>query len=201
MWRRIALVLLLGLPVVFLVVGCAGQTPTSAASGYTSPNLDTSYPDALPAATQLALGTLLLEGTEQAVTPEQARTLLPLWQALQGRRIQDEAEMQAVFRAIEQAMTPEQLRAIASRRLTTEDLARWMTEHRPAFPQVTPGTGWAYPELRATLRAGQEGGSGGAWWQATPGARRTPGAAPREAGSFYLLLNMVVQMLSQKAGS
>lgn len=204
MRKRIAQAIALGFPILLLVAGCAGQTAGSAASvslNYTSPNLDTSYPDALPAATQLALGTLLLEGTDQAVSPEQARTLLPLWQALQGRRIQDPAEMQAVFRAIEQAMTPEQLRAIAGRRLTTEDLAQWMAEHRPALPQMTPGAGGPYPELRATLRVGQGWGNSGPWPQATPGARRTPGAAGRESGSFYLLLSSVVQLLSQRAGS
>ena len=51
---------------------------------YASPSLDTTYADALPVRLQLTLGTLLLEGTPEAITPEQAQTLLPLWQALQA---------------------------------------------------------------------------------------------------------------------
>ena len=46
--------------------------------------IDTSYSDALGVSDQLALGTLLLEGTGQAITPEQAAALLPLWQVIQG---------------------------------------------------------------------------------------------------------------------
>ncbi len=54
--------------------------------------LDTSYTDAAPAALQLLLGTLELDGSDQAVTRGQAAALLPLWQAYGGLT---EAEAQA----------------------------------------------------------------------------------------------------------
>ena len=58
----------------------AGAAPADTSPGI----LDISYPDALSVSNQLVLGTVLLEETEYAVTPEQAATLLLLWQALQG---------------------------------------------------------------------------------------------------------------------
>ena len=55
----------------------ATQPPASA-------SLDSTYADTLGPNGQLALGTLLQEGTENAVTPEQAKALLRLWHVVQG---------------------------------------------------------------------------------------------------------------------
>jgi hypothetical protein len=83
----IGLVLIL---VVGVLAGCGGGETTSdsadesSSETYTSAALDMSYDGALAASSQLVLGTLKLEETANAVTPEQAATLLPLWQALQG---------------------------------------------------------------------------------------------------------------------
>ena len=46
---------------------------------------------ALDATTELALGTLKLEGTENAITPAQAGELLPLWQIIQGGSLKSAA--------------------------------------------------------------------------------------------------------------
>ena len=55
----------------------------------------------LQGATGLALGVLKLEGTEHAVTPEQAAEMLPLWKVIQGGSLQGAAETEAVFKQIE----------------------------------------------------------------------------------------------------
>lgn len=113
------------------LVGCGGGQAVSegvgAGEGYTSEVLRTDYEGALDAGTQLALGTLELEGTTSAVTPEQARALLPLWQALQGG-VTNQTEVNAVLKQIEGTMTPQQLQAIAEMRLTQEDRRAWMEE-------------------------------------------------------------------------
>jgi hypothetical protein len=91
-WRKTMKSWYVGLALVLVVgvlAGCGGETTAVPADAggreaYTSTNLDTSYPNALDAGGQLALGTLRLEETGDAVTPEQAATLLPLWQAIQG---------------------------------------------------------------------------------------------------------------------
>jgi hypothetical protein len=146
---------------VTILAGCGVQSiiPTSAETGsdetYTSAVLDTSYPDALDVSNQLALGTLQLEETEQAVTPEQAATLLPLWQALQGG-VTVQAEVDAVLKQIEGTMAAEQLEAIVAMQLTQEDLQAWMQEQGPGagggFRGMGGGEGES-PELRATRQA------------------------------------------------
>jgi len=95
--------------------------------------IDTSYPDALGVSDQLALGTLLLEGMEQAVTPAQAATLLPFWQVIQGGTLQGEMEIDAVLSQIEDTMTVEQLATIAGEQLTAEDRQTWAQEQGLGF--------------------------------------------------------------------
>jgi hypothetical protein len=81
----------------------------------------------LDANAQLALGILMLEETEHAVTPDQAQTLLPLWQALQGG-VTAEDEIAAVLRGIEGALSEEQLATIGETTLTQANLEAWMEE-------------------------------------------------------------------------
>jgi len=108
--------------------GCAKQaTPTEAANngGYVGA-LDTTYEGALDAASQLALGTLMLEESQDAIPEEQAAKLLPLWQVLSGNEIQGELERAAVLRQIESTMTASQISAIREMRLTQESIQAWM---------------------------------------------------------------------------
>jgi hypothetical protein len=148
---------------VATLVGCSGGQATSASAGaaggatYTSAVLDTSYPDALNVSNQLALGTILLEETDQAVMPEQAATLLPLWQVLRGG-VTTQVEVNAVLKQIEGTMTREQLEAIAAMQLTQEYLQTWMQEQGmgSGFPGASGGQGESSGAL-ATRRAGFEG--------------------------------------------
>ena len=150
-----------------VLAGCGGETPAPTAEeavavnvsadesgAYVSAALDTSYEGALPASNQLALGTLQLEETENAVTPEQAKTLLPLWQAIQGGALQSNTEINAVLKQIENEMTSEQLTAIAAMQLTAEDIGAW-TQERGVGPEFSP-------EAMATRQAerGEQGGFG-----------------------------------------
>jgi len=162
--ENLTLILIL---VAGVLAGCGGETPAPAAeqeeavavnvvadeSGeYVSAALDTSYEGALPASNQLALGTLRLEGTEEAVTPEQAVALLPLWQAIQSEALQSNTEINAVLKQIEGKMTSEQLQAIAAMQLTMEDLGTW-TQEQGIGPRFSP-------EALATRQA-EGGGQGG----------------------------------------
>lgn len=161
--RHVTLVLIVAMVVL---AGCGGETPTPTAEGeavavnvvvdesgeYVSAALDTSYEGALPASSQLALGTLRLEGTEEAVTPAQAVALLPLWQAIQGGGLQSNMEINAVLKQIEGKMTAEQLTAIAAMQLTAEEMRTWAQEQ---------GVGMEFsPEALATRQA-EGGGEGG----------------------------------------
>ena len=66
---------------------------------------------------QLALGTIMLDGTENVVTAEQAQTMLPLWQLYQSMMSEDTTaseELDAILSQIEKAFTKEQLSAMES---------------------------------------------------------------------------------------
>jgi hypothetical protein len=67
---------------------------------FQSAYLTNQHEGALPVTMQLSLGTLRLEDTDQAVAPEQAPKLLPLWQALQSGAIQNSAERNAVYKPL-----------------------------------------------------------------------------------------------------
>jgi hypothetical protein len=82
-------------------------------------------------ATLLLLGTLKLKGTEQAVTPGQARELLPLWQVYQEISTSDsaaQAEIDALEKQIEESMTSAQMEAIQAMHLTPQDIFTVMQE-------------------------------------------------------------------------
>ena len=104
------------------------------------------------------LGMLKLEGTEQAVTPDQAKALLPLWQAFQGGALQASAERNAVMAQIEAQMTPAQLEAIAALQLTPDDLRSWAQEQGLNIGMGMGGDQGSSPDAQATRRAGFAGG-------------------------------------------
>jgi hypothetical protein len=173
--------------------------------------------------TQLVLGTIRLEETENAVTPEQAAALLPLWQALRGG-VTAPAEVNAVLKQIEGTMAQEQLAAIAAMQLTRQDLQAWMQQQGPGvgggFPgadqdpdvratrQAEFGGGEMPPEMatrraefenmsdeeREALRATAQAGGG---FSGGTGAGGRAGAGGRQ---FVFLLNPLIELLEARAG-
>jgi LysM repeat protein len=205
---------------VALLAACTQPETTEAPAGgavYTGA-LDTSYEGALDVTSQLALGTLKLEGTGDAVTEDQAAKLLPLWQALGGSALQGDAERGAVTQQIEGTMTEAQVSAIVAMRLTQEDVRAWAQSQggraaggsgQGQGGRQQPGGGGGpqgmseeqiaqmrqqfqnmSPEERATRRA-QFGGQGG------PGG----GASPRGGGSSGGLVASVVALLAERSGT
>ena len=153
----LTIVVLLLVLVPFALIGCKREAQSASTGGETAyvGALDVSYEGALDATSQLALGTLRLEGTPDALTEAQARELLPLWRVLQGNELQGAAERRAVVRQIEGTMADAQTGAIAAMRLTEADAATW-AERQASRPPV-PG------------EAFQGGGAGG--------GRQRPGGA------------------------
>jgi hypothetical protein len=117
---------------------------------------------------QLAIGTLLLEGTDEAVTVEQAGDLLPSWQmlgALQGSGTAAQAEMDAVLDQIQGRMTTEQLTAIQEMQLTPSSMLE-MAQQSGGFGGLKDGGGqgggFTAPAGVAPGGAGAPGGGFGA---------------------------------------
>jgi hypothetical protein len=167
MSRFSVLTLFIVLALVLAACGSpAAATSLPSAETYTSPSLDTTYTNALPARMQLSLGTLKLAETGTPVTPEQAAKLLPLWQALQGMTSSGNsasAEVNALLGQIESTLTAEQLAAIKEMKLTSVEMTSWA-----ATNGITLGSGSGQPgqgagmsaEARATRQA-ENGKTGG----------------------------------------
>ena len=120
------------------------------------------FRDGMPNSAQLGFGTLMLEESEHAVTPEQAAQLLPLWKAARSLSESEtvaQAELEAVFNQIEDIMTPEQIGAINAMQLTGEEMAQLMEDLG-----IEVGFGGAFgnltPEMQATAQAMRESGEG-----------------------------------------
>ncbi|MCI0519610.1 MAG: hypothetical protein L0Z70_05065 [Chloroflexi bacterium] len=142
---------------IFLVA-CGASTPVAPAEGeiqspaasaeeatptpYAAAYLSIEYADAASLRNQLAFGSLKLEGAAQAITPDQAKVLLPLWQALvalSGDEVTAAEELTAVQNQITEAMTPAQLEAIAALQITNADLNGFYAENGITFPTPVPG--------------------------------------------------------------
>jgi hypothetical protein len=122
-------ILFAGLILLLSLSACGA--PGEGSTATVTAGLNEAYPDALPVVEQLALGSLRLEETEQAVDESQAATLLPLWQAYQTLSTSDkaaEAEVTALVKQLQGAMTPEQIEAIAAMQLTAEDVTASMQD-------------------------------------------------------------------------
>ena len=119
--------------------------------GPTSSNATTPADSGALSAVQLAIGTLKLEGTGQAVTATQAATLMSLWSTLksidsqampqgnpqQGNQqsivtprndIAIQQQVDAQVKQIEAAMTSDQLQAIANMQITQDNMKTTLQE-------------------------------------------------------------------------
>lgn len=175
---------------------------------------------------KLAMGTLQLEGTDLAVTAQQAKDLLPLWKAVKSLSTSQTAssdEIQALYRQIEETMAPEQVQAIKEMKLdqaALNVLAEKLGVEIPQFgAQGSPAN--LSEDERATRIAqyqaqnpGAVPGSGdgpgsGAGFMPPPEAsgqasvQRTPGAgAGRRTGGLNLIfIDPLIQLLEERANS
>jgi hypothetical protein len=197
-----------------LALAACGQQAAAPASEVVVGEPGAANAGGLDPVTRLALGTLKLEGTGNAVSAEQAAELLPLWKVLESGTLQGEAENAAIVKQIEGKMAAEQLAAIDGMGLTVEDTRTWMEEQglamgAPADGQA-PGAlqnlsederakmreefSTMSQEQRATRMAemgiqrpeGQEGGGMGA----------RPGGAGRQAN---VLFGPLVELLNERS--
>ena len=93
--------------------------------------LNEEYENALTIKNQLILGSIWMEGTPNAITPEQAKTLLPYWQLYRSLTASETAateETTAVQNQIVALMTPDQIQAIAAMQITNIDMQAYYVE-------------------------------------------------------------------------
>jgi hypothetical protein len=144
--------------IILLVLALTLSACSGNASNAAGPAADTQGGRAggeLSTPMQVALGTIKLDGTQMAVTADQARELLPLWETLQVLEGSDTAatqEKDALLSQIQEAMTQEQTQAITALNLTRQDMFSIMQSQGMAFGGNQNGT---------TQRGGASTGNGG----------------------------------------
>ena len=176
--KKALTVLLILLTLTLTACGGASNPTRAGAPSQTDPAAQS-----LSGPTLLLLGTLKLDGTDQAVTAEQAADLLVLWQVYQEISTSDTAapaERDALLKQIEETMTPEQMKAIQAMNLTPQDTFTVMQElgisagrrqsssngngnngNNNFFPEGAPPGGGAPPDGGGGRFPNQGGGQGG----------------------------------------
>ncbi len=115
---------------------------------------------ALSPMSQLAAGTLKLDGTKNAVTKEQAAQLIPMWQVYKQLDSSDTAaqqEIDGLSAQIRDTMTADQRKAINDLKITQSDVMAYMQPNRSGS-----ASGSSSPSNRSTTsQGGFPGGPGG----------------------------------------
>ena len=141
--------------IVFVLTACGAGSPASSGSGGGGTSNSGFRPSGnrntpLTPEAKLALGTIKLEGTAQAVDAKMAAKLIPLWQLMDQLKTSSSSapqEVSAVEDQIKSTMAPDQLNTINGMKLTQADIFT-------AFQAQAGGSG-------ATTGAGPGGTNGG----------------------------------------
>ena len=108
---------------ILVVMAACSKTSGSAGTTVNSTSLSTEA--------ELLVGTFKLDGTTDAVTADQAKQLLPLWQTLQSLSMSNTAateEINAVVDQIKTTMTAAQMDKITAMQLTQQDMMSIMSQ-------------------------------------------------------------------------
>ncbi len=120
--------------ILLIMTGCAGNnsSPVSSQSVTGTTTGSANNVETIPELSQLVVGTFKLEGTENAIQPQQATELLFLWQGYKELTSRDSAadeEKEALIRQVKENMTAAQLSAIESMNLSLEDIRTVVMEY------------------------------------------------------------------------
>ena len=201
------------LAILSVLVACNKTTAATGTAGNST---------ALSAEAELLVGTFKLEDTNQAVTVDQAKLLLPLWQTLQVLSTSNTAateEVNAVVDQIKSTMTTQQMAKITALKLTQQDMMSIMSQAgvspNGANTTTTPMTLGGLPSGGGQSGGGPPSGgggfppSGGGGFPAggdtgmaggPGGASTTPQAVRPNMGNQVPqpLLNALIQLLQKK---
>ncbi len=173
---------ILGLSTSLLVLAIAGcSTIQSVFAGQSSDNNSRNNQPAASEETRYALGIFKMEGTNLAVTTDQAKTLLPLYKAmlnLSSNTTTAPAELQALNDQIKETFTAAQVAEIEKMDLSGQNMRTIMEQ---------AGIQFGGPSRQSTQTAGQGSSSG----QSNGSSRRSQsqgqffqGGPPPDGGGF-----------------
>jgi hypothetical protein len=152
---------------ILTACGAAASTQTGNPDGGTNGNNSSFGSTPLPLAMELVVGTFKLEGTDNAVTADQAAKLLPLWQVYKDLSASSSAaqeEIDALASQIQETMTPAQIQSITDMKLTRREVFQTMQDL---------GIATGRPNASGTPRPGGGNGFGGG---GVPGGGGPPGS-------------------------
>jgi hypothetical protein len=208
-WIPIVAVLVIGLT----LAGCgAGVEASTSAGGIASKQLSD--------AESLALGTLKLEDTAQAVDAEQAAELLPLWKAvntLSTSQTISTVEMDALYAQIREAMTPEQIKAIDAMDFTEAEITEMKSSlgvglevasvdtagisALPGGQAGAPADGMGAPPDAAGMPAGMDANGFSPQANGTSNAATTASSSAALPTRGNVFLEPLISMLKEKAAT
>jgi hypothetical protein len=169
---------------------------------------------------QLMVGTFLLEGTDDAVTSEQAAELVILWKAFRSLSSSDNValeEMEGLLSQVQRTMSPAQMDSIASMEIALEDMFA-MAQDLGTMPEDFAGfgrgegDGEGFPEGRPGVFPGEGFPEGGFQGGGGPGgfggdfdpdaiatARAERGGGPGFGARFNsFFLDPLIELLESK---
>lgn len=171
-----SLYLIVALPMIFILAACSslklpGAAQPAASASQTTQRGQGGFANfsTQPVENKLAIGTLKLEGTPNAVTQKEATDLLPLWKAVKSLATSNTTsadEVQALYKQIEDTMTPAQVTAIKNLSMQQADMQALMQQYGIQANQGG-GFGNLTPSEQATriaqfrAQGGNGGGAGG----------------------------------------
>lgn len=184
-------------------------------------------PRTMPLEMKLAVGTFKLDKTDLAVTPDQAKDLLPLWKAVKSLSTSQTAsqeELDGLYAQIKETMTAEQVAAVDKMEFTSDDTNALMKELGIQMPQGGGNFQNLSSDERATQIAqfraqnpnagqgqGRQGGGpgfapGGGGLPSEGGANMRPTPQPgqqtvrRGLGFNTIFIDPLIKMLETRAG-
>jgi hypothetical protein len=163
------------LAILSVLVACTKTNNTTGTAGNTT---------ALSIQAELLVGTFKLENTDLAVSSDQAKQLLPLWQTLQSLSKSSTTateEINAVVDQIKSTMTSQQMANITDMKLSQQDLMSIMSQAGVA-PNGASTT--ATPIALGGLPSGGGGQAGGSMGGG-PGGGGAPAGGPLAGGGGF----------------
>jgi hypothetical protein len=236
--------IMLFIPIILFLSACTGAATESIEIAATAPmedlvsqntpvgtpannepgiaELTTTHENAVSIEMQLVLGTIKLEGTELAITKDQAGFLIPLWtnfktvsqsmmpapggpgqapasSTLPSNNNETVAQLEELARQIQTILTPEQLTHIASLQITQETARTIMQEQGLTMGNPRPGDGEQAPQgdmFPGGPGSGPATGPDGQFPTPPPGQdRQRNSMIPTE------LIDQLIQLLEKKTAS
>jgi hypothetical protein len=165
------------LTLLFMLTACTGNnasTNSFGSGGSSSNSFRTGSGANIPLTpdSKLALGTIKLEGSKQAVDQKIAENLLPLWQLLLQLKTSSSTAPQEVAAVVDQihtTMTPDQLKTINSMPLTQADIFTIFQQQAQSDSGGTNGSG------TSRFSGSNRGGNGGGGFVFAGGGPGGPG--------------------------